>query len=305
MKYDSVLDIIGYTPLIKLNRIAPKDGANIYVKFEGLNLGGSIKTRTACNMIIDAVRKGLITKETTIVEATSGNQGIGISLVCAVLGYKALIIMPDSVSEERRKTIKQYGAELILVHDDGDIGKCIQECKDKATELDKQEGYFALGQFDNMANVYAQKQTGEEIIMDLPQVDGFCSGFGTGGTITGVGEVLKRQNPNVKIWVIEPENAAILSNKPITSHLQMGIGDGLIPSIMNQDIYDKVVILSDDKAIEMAKRLAKEEGLLCGITGGTNVAIAVEMAKELGPGKNVVTILPDIGERYFSTPLFD
>ena len=305
MKYNSVLDAIGNTPLIRLNKLVPKDSADVYVKFESLNVGGSIKTRTAYEMIKKAIESGLIKDDTTIVEATSGNQGIGLSLVAAALGYKALIVLPDSVSNERQKLIKQYGADIRLVHDHGDIGACIAECKEIAEDLGKKDGYYLPGQFDNFANIEAQRKTGLEILNDLPKVDGFCSGIGTGGTISGIGRVLKEKNPDILIWAIEPENAAILSGKKVGSHLQMGIGDGLIPNILDQNIYNDVVIISDEEAIDMAKQLARKEGILAGITSGTNVAIALKMAKKLGKGKVVVTILPDTGERYYSTPLFD
>jgi len=305
MIYSNVLDCVGNTPIIKLNRLAPKDGADIYVKFEAVNVGGSIKTRTAYRMIKDAIEKGLIKKDTTIVEATSGNQGIGISLCAAVLGYKALIIMPDSVSEERRKIVKQYGARVELVHDAGDIGECIKKCKAKAIEYSKKDGYFMPAQFDNPANVLAQNETGNEIIKDLKKVDGFCSGIGTGGTITGIGKVLKDNNPDITIWALEPTRAAILSHGEIKDHIQMGIGDGIIPNILDQSIYDEVVLISDEEAVKTAKELASKEGLLCGITGGTNVCGAIKLAKKLGKGKVVVTILPDTAERYFTTPLFD
>ena len=306
MKYESVLEAIGNTPLVKLNKIVPEGSADIYVKFEAVNVGGSIKTRTAFKMIEEAEKKGLINKDTTIVEATSGNQGIGLAMIGAVKGYKVLIIMPDSVSVERRKLIEQYGAQVKLIHDEDNIGECIDKCKNMATEFGNKEGYYMPAQFDNFANVEAQKITGEEIVKDLKQIDGFCAGIGTGGTITGVGSIIRKYNPNVEIWAVEPDKAAILHGQSaIESHLQMGIGDGIIPNILDQNIYNDVVIISDEEAIDMAKQLARKEGILAGITSGTNVAIALKMAKKLGKGKVVVTILPDTGERYYSTPLFD
>ena len=306
MKYDSILSAIGNTPLIKLNRIVDEDMADVYVKFEGVNIGGSIKTRTAYRMILVAKEKNLINKDTTIVEATSGNQGIGLALIGAVEGLKVLIIMPDSVSIERRKIIEQYGAKIELVHDCGDIGECIKKCKDIAISYSKLEGYYMPGQFENLANVEAQKIVGQEIIDDLGVVDGFCSGVGTGGTITGVGSILKKHNPNITIWAIEPKEAAILSgNQKISSHLQMGIGDGIIPKILDQSIYERIILTEDKKAIETAKELANKEGILAGISSGANVFVALKLAKKLGKGKKVVTILPDTGERYYSTPLFD
>jgi len=306
MLFHSTLDAIGCTPLIKLNKIVPEGYADIYVKYEAVNIGGSIKTRTAFKMIEDAENRGLINKDSIIVECTSGNQGIALSMIGAVKGYKVKIIMPDSVSVERRKLIKQYGAEIELVHDENNIGECIKKCQEKVKEYENSNpNVFVPGQFDNPANVMAQKQTGYEILNDLKHVDGFCSGFGTGGTLTGVGEVLKEHNANMVIWVAEPENAAILSKKEIKSHLQMGIGDGVIPSILNTNIYDNIYIVKDEEAINTAKLLARKEGLLAGITSGTNVKTALELAKKLGKGKVVVTILPDTGERYYSSPLFD
>lgn len=307
MIYNNILEAMGHTPVIQLNHMVPEGAARVLVKFEGLNVGGSIKTRTAFNMIKDAEEKGLIHKDTIIVEPTSGNQGIGLALVGAVRGYKVRIIMPDSVSEERRKLIGHYGAELVLIHDDNNIGECIDECLQTALRMAEEDpNVFVPQQFANPANPDVHRgQTGLEI---LEQVDGpihgFCSGIGTGGTITGIGEVLKEKNPDMEIWALEPENAAILSGGSIGTHVQMGIGDGVIPEILNQNIYDHVYIVKDEDAVQTAKDLACKEGIMCGISSGTNVAAAIEMAKKLGEGKTVVTVLPDTAERYFSTPLF-
>ncbi len=307
MVYNNILEAIGNTPMIKLQNIAPKDGADILVKFEGLNVGGSIKTRTAYNMIKDAIARGKINKDTVIVEPTSGNQGIGLALVGAVMGFKTKIIMPDSVSEERRKLVRHYGAEVILVHDAGDIGACIDECLRLALSMGKEDpNVFVPQQFENPANLQIQReQTGKEIIEQVGgPIHGFCSGIGTGGTITGIGETLKAANPDITIWAVEPENAAILSGGSIGTHVQMGIGDGIIPAILNQNIYNGICVVTDDEAIETSKALASKEGIMCGISSGTNVAAAIKLAKLLGPGKTVVTVLPDTAERYFSTPLF-
>ena len=305
---ENILEALGHTPLIKLNHMVSEDSARVLVKFEGLNVGGSIKTRTAYNMIKDAESKGLLGPDTIIVEPTSGNQGIGLSLIGAVKGYKTIIIMPDSVSEERRKLVKHYGAEVILVHDDGNIGDCIEECLQIALNMAKENpNVFVPQQFENPANPAVHKSsTALEI---LEQVDGpihgFCSGIGTGGTITGIGEVLKEKNPDMTIWAVEPENAAILSGGSIGTHVQMGIGDGVIPVILNQNIYDDIYVVTDEEALGAAKDLARHEGIMCGISSGTNVAAAIALAKKLGPGKTVVTVLPDTAERYFSTPLFE
>lgn len=308
MIYNNILEAIGNTPMIKLNRMADADGAEILVKFEGLNVGGSIKTRTAFNMIVDAEEKGLINENTIIVEPTSGNQGIGLALVGAVRGYKTIIIMPDSVSEERRKLVKHYGAEVMLIHDAGNIGACIEECLETALRMQREDkNVFVPQQFENPANPEIQRQkTAVEILnqVDGP-IHGFCCGIGTGGTITGIGEVLKEHNPDMEIWAVEPENAAILSGGSIGTHIQMGIGDGIIPEILNTKIYNDVCIIKDEEAIKCAKELASKEGIMCGISGGTNVAAAIKLAKKLGRGKTVVTVLPDTAERYFSTPLFE
>ncbi len=308
MIYNNVLEAVGHTPMVRLNRIPNPEGAEILVKFEGINIGGSIKTRTALNMIKAAEKAGLINENTIIVEPTSGNQGIGLALVGAVRGYKTIIIMPDSVSEERRKIVKHYGAEVILIHDEGDIGACIEKCLNTALKMrDEDENVFVPQQFENPNNTMAHKNHTALEIMEQVEgpIHGFCSGIGTGGTITGIGEALKAQYPFIEIWAAEPENAAILAGGNIGTHLQMGIGDGIIPDILNQSIYDSIYIVSDDEAIGMAQRLAREEGILCGISSGTNVAAAVKLAEKLGPGKTVVTVLPDTAERYFSTPLFD
>jgi len=304
----TILDAIGETPIIKLNRMTGENDAEILVKFEGLNVGGSIKTRTAFNMIEDAEKKGLLNKDSIIVEPTSGNQGIGLALVGAVKGYKVKIIMPDSVSEERRKLVNQYGAEVVLVHDDGNIGLCIEECLNIALKMKAEDKrVFVPQQFENPANPEIQRSgTGAEILRQVNKpIHGFCSGIGTGGTITGIGETLKAKNPDMLIWAVEPENAAILSGGSIGTHIQMGIGDGIIPKILNQNIYDDVCIIRDDEALQASKDMASKEGILCGISSGTNVAAALKLAKKLGKGKTVVTVLPDTAERYFSTPLFE
>ena len=299
---------MGNTPLVRLNNMTGPEDAEILVKFEGINVGGSIKTRTAYNMIAEAEKKGLINKDTIIVEPTSGNQGIGLALVGAVRGYNVKIVMPDSVSEERRKLVKAYGADLVLVHDDGDIGKCIDECLQTAIRMSKEDSnVFIPQQFTNPDNpMVHKKHTAVEILSQADRpIHGFCSGVGTGGTLSGIGQVLKEKNPDIMIWAVEPENAAILSGGSIGTHLQMGIGDGLIPDNLDTNIYEEVCVITDDEAINTSKLLAAKEGLMCGISSGSNVAAALRMAKRLGKGKTVVTILPDTGERYFSTILFD
>lgn len=308
MIYENVLEAMGSTPIIRLNNMVDEDSAQVLVKYEGLNVGGSIKTRTAYNMIIQGEKDGLINKDTIIVEPTSGNQGIGLALVGAVRGYKTVIIMPDSVSEERRMLVEHYGAEVKLIHDDGNIGECIENCLKAAIQMAEEDPrVFVPQQFSNPANPAVHKyHTALEIMEQVAQpIHGFCSGVGTGGTISGIGEVLKTNYPDITIWAVEPENAAILAGGNIGTHLQMGIGDGLIPDNLNQKVYDDIYIVTDEEAIQTAKDLASKEGLMCGISSGTNVAAALKLAKKLGKGKTVITVLPDTAERYFSTPLFE
>lgn len=308
MVLNNILEAVGNTPLIRLGRMNRPENAEVLVKYEGLNVGGSIKTRTAFNMILEAEKQGRLHPGSIIVEPTSGNQGIGLALVAAVRGYRAVIIMPDCVSEERRKLVTHYGAEVIEIHDDGDIGKCIKKCLQTALDMAAADpDVFVPQQFENEANPMVHRHhTALEILEQAGgPIHGFCSGIGTGGTITGIGEVLRERNPDVEIWAVEPEHAAILSGGDIGTHLQMGIGDGLIPAVLNTRIYDSICIVTDEEAIRTAKDLARLEGLMCGISSGTNVAAALKLAAKLGRGKTVVTVLPDTAERYFSTPLFD
>ena len=243
MIYNNVLEAMGNTPMIQLNRMADPDGARVLVKYEGLNVGGSIKTRTAFNMIKKAEDDGILSPDSVIVEPTSGNQGIGLALVGAVKGYETIIIMPDSVSSERRLLVEHYGAKVILVHDKGNIGDCIDECVKTAARMAAENPkIFVPQQFENQANPMVHRHhTGLEILEQVAgPIDGFCSGIGTGGTITGIGETLKALNPQIEIWAVEPENAAILAGGTVSTHIQMGIGDGVIPGVLNQQIYDDI-----------------------------------------------------------------
>ena len=304
---NNILDALGHTPLVRLNRLVTPDMADVLVKYEGLNVGGSIKTRTAANMIETAERQGLLKPDSVIVEPTSGNQGIGLALVGAVKGYRVVIVMPDSVSEERVKLMKHYGAEVKLVHDAGNIGVAMEACVKMAEEMRANDPkVYVPQQFTNPSNPAAHKHhTALEIMEQAARpIDGFCSGVGTGGTLSGIGEVLKAQNPSIEIWAVEPKNAAILAGGTVGTHLQMGIGDGLIPDNLNTQIYSHICIVTDAEALETSRRLAREEGLMAGISSGTNVFAALKLAKRLGRGKTVVTVLPDTAERYFSTPLF-
>lgn len=308
MVYSNVLEAMGDTPMIKLSHMVPENSADVLVKFEALNVGGSIKTRTAYSMVSEAEKRGDINKDTLIVEPTSGNQGIGLALIGAVKGYKVCIIMPDSVSEERRKLVKAYGADLILIHDDGDIGKCIEMCVETALEMQKKgNNVWVPQQFENPDNTLIHKtKTAIEIIEQVGKpIDGFCSGVGTGGTLTGIGTKLKEKYPDIVILAAEPENAAVLSGGNVGTHLQMGIGDGIVPDNLDVNIYEGIEIISDEEALSTTRDLMRKEGLMCGISSGTNVAAALRLAKRLGKGKTVVTVLPDTGERYFSTKLFE
>ena len=305
MVYNSILEAVGNTPIIKLNSFKAKGMADIYAKAEFLNVGGSIKTRTAFEMIRSGLESGKIKRGGGVVEATSGNQGIGLALVCARLKLKCVLVMPNSVSSERVKLMNLYGASVVLVNDNNDIGKAINECIKTAIKIASDKGYYFCNQFSNHYNLLAHyKNTASEIIKDLGVIHGFCSGIGTGGTITGIGKALKEVNKNIKIWAVEPQNGAILSGKKVKSHIQMGIGDGIIPEILDKNMFEKICLVSDKKAIFYAQKLAKNEGIACGISSGSNIYGAIKLAKELGEGKKVLTILPDSAERYFSTALF-
>ena len=305
---NTVLEAIGHTPLIRLNRMVDADSAEVLVKFEALNVGGSIKTRTALNMIEAAERKGLLKPDSIIVAPTSGNPGNGLALIGAGKGYETVIVMPDSVSEERRKLVRHYGARVVLVHDAGNIGDAIAECANIAQRMAQENPrVYVPEQFSNPANPAVHRHhTALEIVEQAARpILGFCSGVGTGGTLSGIGEVLKALNPSIEIWAVEPKNAAILGGGTVGTHLQMGIGDGLIPDNLNTQIYSHICVVTDEQALQTSRDLARKEGLMVGISAGTNVFAALKLAKRLGPGKTVVTILPDTAERYFSTPLFN
>lgn len=305
----NILEAMGRTPLIRINRMAGEDCAQILVKYEGVNVGGSIKSRTALAMIEAAEREGALRKGSIIAEATSGNQGVGLAMVGAVRGYEVVLVMPDSCSRERALLMEQYGAKVKLIHDEGNIGECIERCVEEVKRMAREDArVFVPNQFANPNNPLVHEQTtAQEILFQCEGtvIDGFCAGIGTGGTLTGVGRALKKANPDMLIWAVEPEKAALLSGGVIGTHIQMGIGDGILPEVLDQEIYDDVVVISDEEAVRTARRLAREEGILCGISGGTNMAAALRLAKKLGPGRTVVTVLADTGERYLSTALFD
>jgi len=306
--YNSILEAIGNTPMVKLNYFSKESGANIYGKVEALNPGGSIKSRTAYWMIKKAMDRGLINKDTIMVEATSGNQGIGISMFGAVLGLSVVIVMPENMSLERQKMMKAYGAKVILTPAGKDIGEAIANSLNKAKNLvESNHKMFFLNQFGNPDNSGAHnKFTAQEILEQIDgQIDALVSGIGTGGTITGIGEALKSKFPNCLVVAAEPENGSILLNKgkKMKHHIQQGIGDGILPDILNIEIIDRIILVSDEDALNTARLLAQKEGLFVGISSGTNVFVAHQIAKELGKGKNIVTLLPDNGERYLSTEL--
>jgi len=306
--FNNILETVGNTPLVKLNKITKDLGRNIYVKIEGINPSGSIKIRPALNMIKTAEKQGLINSESTIVEYTSGNQGIGLACVCAVLGYKCKIVMPSIMSEERKKIIRAYGAEVICTDSSGTITEAFERAKEKGLEIASQnENHFLAGQFENQANPEAHKDgTAEEIIKQMGELplDAFIASAGTGGTITGCAKRLKEAYPNAVMATAEPEMAAVLTGGKIGEHMQQGIGDGFIPKVLDTSCFSEVEVISDKEAFETAKRLAREEGIFCGISSGTNVKAAIELAKKLPEGSNVVTICVDLGDRYLSVEGF-
>ncbi|UNC91787.1 cysteine synthase A [Candidatus Contubernalis alkaliaceticus] len=303
----NILKAVGNTPLIQLQHLAGPKDARVLVKYEGLNIGGSIKTRTALGMIETAEKQGLLNKDSIIVEFTSGNQGIGLSLISAVKGYKCKIVMPENMSLERRKLIASYGAEIVLTPEGENIGDTFDIAREAAKKMAQEDSRVWLAnQFGNPANPDIHRlTTAREIVKQAGgPIHAFCSGIGTGGTITGIGEVLKEHYPEVKIIAVEPEEAAVLDGGPIGQHVIQGMGDGIIPDILNKEIIDEIALISDKNALDTARALAREEGLLVGISSGANTWIALQLAKKLGSGKTVVTILPDTGERYLSTILF-
>jgi cysteine synthase len=304
MILDSILNTIGCTPTVRLNKLAPKDAASVLLKLESFNPGGSVKDRIAFNMIDEAEKNGKLRKGMTIVEPTSGNTGIGLAMVAAVKGYPIIFTMPETMSTERRIVLQQFGAQLILTPGEkGMVGAVMA-----AHEFSDPEKYYMPQQFENEANPDAhRKTTAREILHDLKglKLDYFVVGVGTGGTITGVGPVLKEAFPGMKIVAVEPEDSPVLSQGIAGPHKIQGIGAGFIPEILNLDIIDEIFTVSNEDAFAVAKSLCREEGILAGISSGANAWVAIEIAKRAGEGKTVLTILPDTGERYLSTPLFD
>ncbi|MFC1691093.1 cysteine synthase A [Nanoarchaeota archaeon] len=302
MKYNTILETIGKTPLVKINKLVGEGSAEIYAKLEKQNPGASVKDRIALSMIEAGEKEGKLKPGQVLVEPTSGNTGIGLALVSAVKGYKLILTMPESMSIERRKILKAYGAELILT----EAAKGMKGAIEKAEEIAKEKNGFIPGQFDNPANPEVhRKTTAQEILADLPDVDAFVAGVGTGGTLTGVGEVLKEKNSEIKIVAVEPEDSPVLSGGNPSPHKIQGIGAGFVPKVMNTEVFDEVIKVTNDQAFETARELAKKEGILVGISSGAAMVAALETAKKLGKGKKVVVVLPDTGERYLSTVLFE
>lgn len=300
----NITELIGNTPLVRLNRLVDEYSAEVVVKLEEFNPGGSVKTRIALNMIQEAVASGKLKPGGTIVEPTSGNTGIGLALVGAALGYKVILTMPETMSVERRKLLTAYGAELVLTPGDKGMPGAIE----KALELVKShENYFIPQQFENPANPDIHRlTTAQEILRDTEgQVDAFVAGVGTGGTLTGVGEVLKEQIPGIRLVAVEPAASPVLSGGKAGPHKIQGIGAGFVPKNAHKEIYDQIITIANEDALETGRRLAKEEGILVGISAGAAVFAALQVARELGPGKRVVVIAPDTGERYLSTELFE
>jgi cysteine synthase len=300
---NSVVELIGQTPIVKLNRINGENSAEIYLKLEFMNPGSSVKDRIALAMVEAAEKSGLLKEGDTIIEPTSGNTGIGLAMVAAAKGYKAILVMPETMSLERRNLLRAYGADLVLTPGPDGMKGAIA----KAEELVKAHGYFMPQQFKNEANPEVHKNTtGQEIVEQMgDQLDAFVSGIGTGGTITGVGGVLLEKYPNIKIYAVEPADSPVLSGGKSGPHKLQGIGAGFVPDVLNTELYDKVIQVGTEDAFEYARRAAKEEGILGGISSGAAIFAAVQVAKELGEGKKVLAIIPDNGERYFSTPLYN
>lgn len=298
---NSIVELIGHTPIVKLNRLTDDNAADVYVKLEYFNPGSSVKDRIALAMIEVALAKGDLKEGDTIIEPTSGNTGIGLAMVAAAKGLKAVLVMPDTMSLERRNLLRAYGAELVLTPGAEGMKGAIS----KANELAKENGYFVPQQFENPANPQIHRETtGKEIIEQMDQLDAFISGIGTGGTITGTGEVLKERFPGIKIYAVEPADSPVLSGGKPGPHKIQGIGAGFVPEVLNTKVYDEIIKIDNEEAFELARRAGREEGVLCGISSGAAIVAALKVAKELGKGKKVLALLPDNGERYLSTALY-
>ena len=300
---DSIIDLIGQTPMVRLKRMAEHNMADVYVKLEYFNPGGSVKDRIAWGMIKDAEERGLLKEDGTIVEPTSGNTGIGLAMIAAARGYRLIIVMPETMSMERRLLMTAYGAEIVLTPGAAGMKGAIDEAK-RLVQVNP--GYFMPQQFENPANPATHREgTAPEILRQVPDLDALVAGIGTGGTITGIAEVFKRQKPTLKIYGVEPAASPVLSGGNPGPHKIQGIGAGFVPEVLRRDLIDEVIKISNEEAMTIARRLPREEGLLVGISSGAAVAAALQVARKLGPGKKVVAIAPDTGERYLSTELFN
>jgi cysteine synthase len=299
---NSITELIGQTPVVKLNRLVDENSADVYLKLEFMNPGSSVKDRIALSMIEAAEKKGVLKPGDTIIEPTSGNTGIGLAMIAAAKGLKAILVMPDTMSLERRNLLRAYGAELVLTPGSEGMGGAIR----KAEELAKKHGYFMPQQFKNEANPEIHRlTTGKEIVEQMgDQLDAFVAGVGTGGTITGAGEVLKKHYPNIRIYAVEPADSPVLSGGKPGPHKIQGIGAGFVPDILDTEIYDEVITVKNEEAFEYARRAAREEGILGGISSGAAIYAALQVAQKLGKGKKVLAIIPSNGERYLSTPLY-
>lgn len=299
---NSVAELVGQTPIVKLNRVVDENSADVYLKLEYFNPGSSVKDRIALAMIEAAEAEGSLKPGDTIIEPTSGNTGIGLAMIAAAKGYRAILVMPETMSLERRNLLRAYGAELVLTPGPEGMGGAIR----KAEELAKENGYFVPQQFNNFANPEVHKNTtAKEIVEQVGgQLDAFIAGIGTGGTITGVGQVLREQIPGVKVYAVEPSDSPVLSGGKPGPHKIQGIGAGFIPKVLDTNIYDGIIQITTDQAYEAARNTASKEGILAGVSGGAAISAALKVAKELGKGKKVLAIIPDNGERYFSTPLY-
>ncbi|WP_396654842.1 cysteine synthase A [Mesobacillus jeotgali] len=299
---NSITELIGQTPIVKLNGLGDDQSADIYLKLEYMNPGSSVKDRIALAMIEDAEAKGVLKQGDTIIEPTSGNTGIGLAMVAAAKGYKAILVMPETMSMERRNLLRAYGAELVLTPGPEGMGGAIR----KASELAKEKGYFMPQQFENEANPSIhERTTGPEIVEQMgDQLDAFISGIGTGGTITGAGKVLREKYKDIKIIAVEPTDSPVLSGGKPGPHKIQGIGAGFVPGVLDTNVYDEIIKVENEQAFEYARRAAKEAGILGGISSGAAIYAALETAKKLGKGKKVLAVIPSNGERYLSTPLY-
>ena len=299
---NSVLELIGQTPMVKLNRLVKPGMAEVFLKLESFNPGGSVKDRIAYGMILDAEAKGLLKPGSVIVEPTSGNTGIGLAMVAAARGYRLILVMPETMSMERRLLLAAYGAEFVLTPGAQGMPGAIAEAQRLVAE---NAGYFMPQQFENAANPEAhRKATAMEILQQMESLDAFVAGIGTGGTITGVGEILKAHIPGLKVVGVEPASSPVLAGGKPGPHKIQGIGAGFVPKILNREILDEIVSVGNEEALETGRRLAREEGILCGISSGAAVFAALQVAQRLGEGHRLAVIAPDTGERYLSTELF-